>query len=131
MVDLPITAAEPTGDPIWTDIMAAVGGTVAALAARDAVRTLRGRRHATPPGRRHRDQQRRRHPRGAQLGTQLISRLLAELDRDGLGAQLDAGSLAVAAWYTDLGFLSAPQYPHSLHMYRPPAAEPSGDRLPE
>jgi hypothetical protein len=51
-----------------------------------------------------------------------MHRLLAALDRDGLAAQLDASSVAVAAWYSDLGFVSAPGYPHSLHMYRSPGS---------
>jgi hypothetical protein len=33
MGDLLITAAEPAGDPMWTDVLAAVSGTIAALAA--------------------------------------------------------------------------------------------------
>jgi len=93
---------------------------------RDAVRTLRGRSHATPhPVAEMEIGNVAAHPRGARLGTQLMRALLIELECSGLGAQLDAGSVAVAAWYSDLGFLSDPRYAHALHMYRPPALGPS------
>lgn len=59
------------------------------------------------------------HPRGSQLGTDLLDLLIGVLDRDHLAAQLEARSTRVAAWYADVGFLSAPQHPRSLHMYRP------------
>jgi hypothetical protein len=60
------------------------------------------------------------HPRDGRLGTNLMDGLIAILDSGHLAAQLDARSIRVAAWYADLGFLSAPQYPHSLHICRPP-----------
>lgn len=88
---------------------------------RGAIRTLRGRRQAVshPPA----DIEIANvaaHPRDGTLGTKLMDGLIAILDSGHLAAQLDARSTRVAAWYADLGFLSAPGYSHSLHMYRPP-----------
>lgn len=87
---------------------------------RDAVRTLRGRRQSVRhPAADIEIGNVATYPHGGGLGTHLMDRLIGILDSGHLAAQLKARSSRAAAWYADLGFLSAPKYPHSLHMYRP------------